>query len=829
MKKRLLCVCLAVLLILPMLMQMPTKADAAHQSKTRAIGIVLDNSGSMYVGGNSSWCRATYAVEVFAAMMNEGDTVQVYPMCPCTLGENGPQVQSPLVIDGPDKADTIRPLFTPDDGDTPFGTVIEAYEGLKKTNADEKYLIVLTDGEFDNMKISEVSEKLDAYSQDMNVMYLAIGSSISLPSVSNSERQYYDKANDSGQTLSKLTAMCNRIFGRDELSVKGNKISFDVSMSKIIVFVQGENVTEVTVNGGTLVSQHATKYSERGSGYYENYPDTSLQGMLVTYENLDAGTYDLSYTGDASSVSVYYEADVDLAVQLLDASGAVVDPAAGVYSGEYSLAYSLVDKYGQPTTSDLLGDVQYEITYSVNGKGETVEAGKPGAIPITLEAGAVLDGDFKVTYLDDYTIEKDAAALGWPAGGIAVGTRPVGEVVMELTGGLDVYKLSELEEQAIYQVTIFCEGQQLTGKDLDNTTLSVDIENGNVKPDIQKTDDGYEVTLRYNGEAANTQCGDQCALFTAGYTNVDGQVGYSGTIPRDYTIEDDSNSLKVELDLAQDYYLISQIETSKPIIAKLSAGGAPLTQELFDAATVDVQIDGMEFTLTPNPADSSYEIKLLGGENIRSGTYTVDCTVNGVDVVGRASSDTDSAQFECQNYPAWVRWVFWGLLILLLLLLIWLFLNAKVLPKRIVIERCTFRVGNKEVTGDAECNFSGGGKKRGFLEINPPYFAGAPTASSCGIQLELVAVSPRRTPSSKRYIGIRGAVAGNEMYTTRMKFGGTTLVKGPEGDFVRMGTAKDVTIEENVDSGCGISVYADVPGPRSRKVNVALDSRLQFY
>jgi len=176
-----------------------------------------------------------------------------------------------------------------------------------------------------------------------------------------------------------------------------------------------------------------------------------------------------------------------------------------------------------------------------------------------------------------------------------------------------------------------------------------------------------------------------------------------------------------------------------------------------------------------------------------------------------------------------MRVAFWILVSLLVLALIWLFLNSKVLPKRIAIERCTFRVGSNEVTGEAECNFSGGGKKRGFLEINPPYFSGAPSASSCGVMLELVAVSPRRIPSSKRYIGIRGAVAGNEMHTTRMKFGGTTMVKNSEGTFVRMGTANDVTIEDDVDSGFPIAVYADVPGPRGRKVNVALDVRMQFY
>lgn len=831
MKKRLLCYLLAVLLVLPMLLvQLPVEAGAEQQTKTRAIGIVLDNSGSMYLPPHSSaWCRATYAMEVFASMMNEGDVLQVYPMWNISLGKDGAE-QDKLVINGPDEAQNIRRIYTPKAIDTPFETVTKAYEGLMATTADERYLIVLTDGEFDNMSTSEVGAQLDVYSKDLNVMFLAIGSSVDAPTVSDSTRQYYDEASDSGQVLSKLTTMSNRIFGRDELKVENGKISFDVSMSKIIVFVQGENVTDVTLSGGTVVSRHEMKYSELGAGNYPNADvDTSLQGMLLTCEDLDAGTYEVGYSGDAKSISVYYEADVDLQVQLLDEGGYAVDPSAGVYSGKYNLAYSLVDKYGQPTTSSLLGNVLYEITYSVNGQSQTVEDSKPGAIELDLAAETVLDGNFKVTYLNDYTIEKDAAALGWPNGGIAIGTRPVGQLEIRVSGGAGYYKLSELEEQAVYRVEILREGELLTGKDLDSAELTVNIENGNAIPEIRQEKDGFTVTLRYNGDATGTQCGSQCAVFTSTYTNVDGQSGQSSPIRKDYTLEDDSQALAVNLQLKQKYYLISQLDSASPIVAKLSAGGAPLSRELFDAAVVDVQIDGVECDLVPDPENSCYEIYLRKTDNIQTGQHKVTCTVNGVDAVGRPSTDEDTAQIECQNYPAWVRIVFWALLALLLLVLIWLIMNAKVLPKRIVIERCTFRVGNKEVTGDAECNFSGGGKKRGYLEINPPYFAGAPAASSCGMTLELVAVSPRRIPSAKRYIGIRGVTAGNEMYTSRMKFGGTTLVKNAEGNFVKMGTAKDLIIEDDVDSGCSVSVYSDVPGPRSRKVNVALDARLQFY
>ena len=54
----------------------------------RNIAIVFDNSGTMYYKGEKAWCRATYAMEVFASMMNKGDSLSIHPMNPIEVNGN---------------------------------------------------------------------------------------------------------------------------------------------------------------------------------------------------------------------------------------------------------------------------------------------------------------------------------------------------------------------------------------------------------------------------------------------------------------------------------------------------------------------------------------------------------------------------------------------------------------------------------------------------------------------------------------------------------------------------------------------------------------------
>ena len=69
MKKLLKQILIAVLLF-SNLLTCTFSVSAEKSEINRNIAIVFDNSGSMYVRGEKAWCRATYAMEVFASMLN---------------------------------------------------------------------------------------------------------------------------------------------------------------------------------------------------------------------------------------------------------------------------------------------------------------------------------------------------------------------------------------------------------------------------------------------------------------------------------------------------------------------------------------------------------------------------------------------------------------------------------------------------------------------------------------------------------------------------------------------------------------------------------------
>ena len=842
MKKRLFSLFLALALLLTVLLPAIPAANAAKQEKTRAIGIVFDNSGSMFVDmgdgqdNRMAWCRATYAAEAFASMMNEGDQLILYPMNPFVLGKNGTQEYSrenPLVIQGPEQSETIRQIYTTWAGDTPFKTVTAAYEGLAKVKADEKYLIILTDGKFEEDDVVEemdtVNSTLDQYSQDVQVMYLGLGVQKKYTPTESNTRQHYVKANNTSAVLTELTDMCNRIFGRDLLPLSGNTASFDVSMSKLIVFIQGENISDVTLGGRKPNSQHATKYSELGCkepAHYDWKVDYSLQGVIATFEDLDAGRYELSYSGNATSTSIYYEPDVDLAVELIDAYGNPIGKE--VCAGTYTLNYSLVDKHGNSTVSDRLGDVSYSV--ELNGESISLDdPSHPGSIELELNAGDKLHGLFSVRYLKDYTIEKDSSALGWGEQGLEVITRPVGQVTAKVTGGADVYPLSQLEELAVYEVSIFCEGEQITGADLDRTELKVDLDGGNAVPDIQKTENGYTVTLKYNGSAADTQCGAQSVSFNAAYTNEDGQTGNADPIIREFEIQDDSTSLKADIQLEQNYYVISKLDEAAPIRFRLTADGAPLSEEAFAATQFSVDMEGLVFDLQADPQSSSYTAALQPGQKITDGKYTVSCVANGFDEIGRPVTAEDSVKIECRSYPSWIPWLISLLILIGLLTILWIIMNTKILPKKILLnDDVVFTVRGREIPGAATCSYAGGNKKKGSLRIQSPPYIPNPMAQ-CGLALTLTAISPRRTKSRSRHAQVTRVTALNPGNTTSISIGGFQMEKDPAtGTLVPVGGEENANINFKIGNNTDFEVVAKVPDGTGRRITCTLSGTLRF-
>ena len=697
--KRYISILLVAILLFSCVLTAAPEALAAKKNETRGIGIVFDNSGSMYISGNKAWCQATYAMEVFASMLNDGDILQIYPMNPITVGGKVYTMDSPFQITDAAQASSIREIFTEDAGGTPIESIDCAAQSIPKLNTDKKYMIVLTDGGTFSRGTSSLSEvqtkkELDSRiaqyaSKDMKIMYLGIGSSACIPGTGQSDIFNKKHAVNTANVLSSLTEMCNLIFGRDSLPksrISGKTINFDVSMSKLIVFVQGDNIANLKLTGdsvGTLLNTQQTKYSELGAGDYPSIPDTSLQGMIVTYADCAAGTCDIEYTGTASNIEVYYEPDADLDFVFTDMDGNTVNPNA-LYEGDYKVSFGIKDaKTGKLIESDLLGKPHYQGSYSINGESHTISTdGYSGEVQVSLKMGDTFDANLTVTYLSGYSITKDSSDFGWPEGGIRVAQKPAGELKLEISGGQDLYTLQHLEEGEPYIAKVYYQGELLTGDALEQVDLKWDPDTSNAEIWQEFCGDHYELTMHYKNPAVpqNTVCGECTVDIYAFYTEP-GCGEAQGICPVTYNIEDDFSPLQMELSARETYFVISELENSSEIVLKLKMNGAPLTPEEMAAVELQLDCDGIEHTVTPQEQDSSYLIKLLPTKGITDGKYRIRATAVHTDDIGRATQAEDTLTVTLASVPLWLRWTIRAIALLVLIILIWIISHIKVLPK----------------------------------------------------------------------------------------------------------------------------------------------------
>jgi len=715
--KRCFSMLLAVVLLLACVNIAPITAHAAKDEPKRAISVVFDNSGSMYEKNNKAWCRATYAMEVFAAMLNEGDELQIFPMNPITVGSTRYTMETPLVIKNPKEGvEKIHQIFTPhedwkkekDATRTHIESIDHAAQGLEKMNGDQKYLIILTDGTnfYENNKDlagnskKALETRLSALAdkQTMKVMYLGIDKDATMPVVKS---DYYvsKKAQNSADVLATLTELCNQIFGRDSLPanyIPGKSVNFDLSMKKLIVFVQGENIDRLQVTDesgapvGKLVSTQQTKYSTKGTGKasLDNNPDTSLQGMIVTYEDCDAGNYNIQFLGTQSSIEVYYEPNADLSFVFTDAAGKNVDPKA-LYEGDYKVSFGMKDgKTGRLIESELLGKPSYKGSYTLNGKAVPITAeGYSGEIPVTLNVDDKFKADLTVTYLSGYTISKDSSDFGWPEGGIKVVSRPAGELTMKLEGGQNNYPLQKLQEGEPFKLTFFYQGKQetqpkqLTGEQLQKVTIKIDEEMSNAAITLKKEDDHILLTLGYKDPNApqNTKTGSCTVPITAFYEAKGSTAAQAEDLLR-YHIDDDFARLQMDMYTLEDYIVISQMDTAEPVTIDLLLDGKPLTEEQFKTVKLTVDCGGLEYELKPDAQNSRYQVVLKHNDSIAEGQYPVTATAEYTDKVGRTTQQYDEVSLTLSKTALWKKVLCWILGILAAIGLIILICRIPAMP-----------------------------------------------------------------------------------------------------------------------------------------------------
>ncbi len=689
---------IAALLFACVLTGSPKVYASPKTNESRAIAIVFDNSGSMYYKGNQAWCRATYAMEVFASMLNAGDVLQIYPMWEITAGSQKFSMEKPLQITDAKQASVIRDIFTEDADGTPIESIDCAVRGLQAVRADNKYLIVLTDGDVfyengDNLRSgtkAALDKRIQANAGEaLTVMYLGIGADACMPDTAESDYFVKKKAANSADVLSTLTVMCNQIFGRDTLPknhISGNTMEFDISMSKLIVFVQGENISNLKIAGGAsgkMVGTQQTQYSTKGAGNYDSAPDTSLQGMMVTYTDCPAGSYTIDYTGTATSIEVYYEPDADLDFVFTDANGNTVDPNA-LYEGDYKVSFGMKDaRTGKLIASDLLGNPRYQGSYFIDGKEYPItHEGFSGSVDIPLKMGEKFAANLTATYLSGYTISKDASDFGWPEGGIQVAARPAGELKVEISGGEELYSLQDLEKGASYAVKVYYKGVQLTGSELERVELKWDPDTSNAEIKQEFADDHFTLKLHYKDPAApqDTGCGECTVPIFAFYTE-EGSSQSQGQAPLTYNIKDDFSPLQLELQILQDYIVISEMKDTQAITVNLLLNGAPLSQEEFANVALQVDCSGIEHTVTADPEASSYTIQLLETAGIAEGDYPIRVTAQYTDHIGRVTQTEAEHSVTLSRLPLWAKWLICILLLLFLIWVIWRILHIRVLPK----------------------------------------------------------------------------------------------------------------------------------------------------
>ncbi len=448
------------------------------------IAIVFDNSGSMY-DNTDRWSQALYAIGVFASMLDyeSGDKLGIYPMGEISIGKNGKSISDRLEITENNIGD-ISKIYCKHTSETILKPAYRAMEYLKKSKIKEKWLIVLTDGEFYfDKNTNEKKSKKDANwlnkkmisltDNDIKVQYLGFAEASVLKS--NASNNFYaSNVNSADALTSELVNVCNKIFQRHKVeNVSNGAFNIDVSMNSIIAFVQGKGAGIASLNnsdGKAIDSTLSTKINAGTEGTGSNYSAkiADVSGQVVTFSACESGKYKLNYTG--SDILIFYEPNVKIQTYITNKNGDKVDTSKSIIPGEYKINYGLVDGVNgkDVSNSKLLSPVKLSAEVTNNGNNKTVSSGET----IKLEPDSETHVNVSGTFLGEYEINND-------------GDENTGTINVELPKekSLDVsmsteqfdnwYKLSDKDNWKPIRIDIKYNGNKLSDEQMKALKLSL--------------------------------------------------------------------------------------------------------------------------------------------------------------------------------------------------------------------------------------------------------------------------------------------------------------------------------------------------------------------
>lgn len=512
--------------------------NGAVNKHTYDIAVVFDNSTSMY--GNDAWCQAKYSMEIFASMLDYSrDKLTIFPMWEVqtavnpiepdtndTSSFNPQKAANSLEIKNISDIDKIHRMYTTYGGSTPFAAAEDAKKYLESSSATDKWLIVLTDGMFDEdtgvREEDKLAAKLKSFARNgTNVQYLGIGSdSNDLGSFSDASKGFYaDRAMVASQLSSSLINICNKIFQRNILPADklddDKNVMFDISMNKVIVFVQGDGarIKELSDSSNKKVAKISDsgerKYSEitysLGIGYLNKNKVTKdtvetndeLYGHVVIFDKCKAGKYKLDYDGNKQYVQIFYEPDVDIKYSLTEAGNEEIfiddsmlaSGAIDVSEGEYKLDYYLVDGVtGERIEesellgkTDICGNIEYSDGRSLDiSAGETVVLEPADGVKFKI-SGTYLDGQYKISTEDSKGIIQ-----------LSIKPKPIHELKtkVDCEQQQNWYYTKDSDNWQPVLITAELDGEPLTGDELAMAEIKLSSKSGIKYTTPQLTEDG---------------------------------------------------------------------------------------------------------------------------------------------------------------------------------------------------------------------------------------------------------------------------------------------------------------------------------------------------
>lgn len=396
---------------------------AAEEQETPVqINLVIDDSGSMIfdsskasAGLEERWSFADYSMQVFVALMREPDLMKIYRLSDFdTEDSTQPDKarvylrESVATIKGSeatqDRVDKVKDIDF-QGGKTAYGAVDAAFQDLKTSKAEGRWLVILTDGEFidgskKKIKASQVEADLKRYAEKgsegqpaINVVFLSLGDDANIES-DPTNNFFTAHAATSEQLLGKLNSFSNQIFGRQvgDLGRDGTWEA-DIPMSRVDIFAQGQGVEVGPAQEGSVqirpvvASVRASDNREvvfKRVGRITPKVKTSLQGVVASFPEIPAGevTFDVTNSEDTS---LFYTPNVFFGLRLTNDKGETftLEPNGEVSSGKYQVDYGFMTADCEfVSNSPLLKVSEMNATLSYPGK-DPEEIKDKGTIELT--------------------------------------------------------------------------------------------------------------------------------------------------------------------------------------------------------------------------------------------------------------------------------------------------------------------------------------------------------------------------------------------------------------------------------------------------------------